>query len=191
MIHLGALLLVSVSLGLSNFAAAIAIGLSGVDMRTRLRTGLAFGSCEAVMPIIGILVGRSLAGHLGAGGRYAGCVLLVLTGLYEFWQGRRGERGKADANRHAVHEDQRHFGQLLITGIALSLDNLVVGVAISYSPTPILLSAAVIAVVSVAMSLIGLELGDRLGERIGARSTEIGAGVLILVGLAIGLGVLG
>ncbi len=33
------LLLVSVSLGLSNFAAAIGIGLSGVDAQTRLKTG--------------------------------------------------------------------------------------------------------------------------------------------------------
>jgi len=33
------LLLVSFSLGLSNFAAAIGIGLSGVDAQTRLKTG--------------------------------------------------------------------------------------------------------------------------------------------------------
>ena len=38
-----ALLLVAVSLGLSNFAAAIAIGVSGVDARTRLRVAILFG----------------------------------------------------------------------------------------------------------------------------------------------------
>jgi putative Mn2+ efflux pump MntP len=38
-----ALLLVAVSLGLSNFAAAIAIGVSGVDARTRLRVAIVFG----------------------------------------------------------------------------------------------------------------------------------------------------
>ena len=38
-----ALLLVAVSLGLTNFAAAIAIGITGVDRRLRLRVALAFG----------------------------------------------------------------------------------------------------------------------------------------------------
>jgi len=33
------LLLVAVSLGLSNFAAAVGIGVSGIDARTRLRVG--------------------------------------------------------------------------------------------------------------------------------------------------------
>lgn len=38
-----ALLLVAVSLGLSNFAASVGLGASGVDRRTRLRVGLVFG----------------------------------------------------------------------------------------------------------------------------------------------------
>jgi putative Mn2+ efflux pump MntP len=45
-------------------------------------------------------------------------------------------------------------------------------------------------VVSVAMSLAGLELGSRLGERVEHGSELLGAGVLIAVGLAILTGVL-
>ena len=56
-----ALLLVAVSLGLSNFAASIGIGVSGVDARTRLRVGVIFGVFEGAMPILGLLAGRSLA----------------------------------------------------------------------------------------------------------------------------------
>jgi putative Mn2+ efflux pump MntP len=46
-------------------------------------------------------------------------------------------------------------------------------------------------VVSVGMTLVGLELGNRLGTRVEAWSEEIGGGVLILVGFALVLGVLG
>jgi putative Mn2+ efflux pump MntP len=46
-------------------------------------------------------------------------------------------------------------------------------------------------VVSVGMSLAGLELGHRLGRRVEEWSEEIGGGVLILVGIAIAVGVLG
>ena len=50
---------------------------------------------------------------------------------------------------------------------------------------------AVFGVVSILMSLFGLELGHRVGTRVEEWSEEIGGGVLILVGVAIGAGVLG
>jgi manganese efflux pump family protein len=68
-----AVLLVALSLGLSNFAAAIGIGISGIDARTRWRVGVVFGLFEAGMPIVGLLLGRSLAGTLG------GAALMVIS----------------------------------------------------------------------------------------------------------------
>jgi putative Mn2+ efflux pump MntP len=41
-----AVLLVAVSLGLSNFAAVVGIGVTGIDARARLRVGLIFGFFE-------------------------------------------------------------------------------------------------------------------------------------------------
>ena len=55
-----ALLLVAVFLGLSNFAAAVGIGVAGVDAGTRLRVGAVFGLFEAGMPILGLLLGHGL-----------------------------------------------------------------------------------------------------------------------------------
>jgi len=46
-------------------------------------------------------------------------------------------------------------------------------------------------VISVAMSLVGLELGSRLGARVEQWSDELGGAVLILVGIAIAFGLLG
>jgi putative Mn2+ efflux pump MntP len=77
-----ALLLVALSLGLSNFAASVGLGASGVDRRTRLRVGLVFGFFETAMPIIGLLAGRGAAGALGPATRWLGAALLIATGLY-------------------------------------------------------------------------------------------------------------
>ncbi|HYM96701.1 MAG TPA: manganese efflux pump, partial [Candidatus Sulfotelmatobacter sp.] len=90
---IASLLLVSVSVGLSNFAGAIGIGLSGIDARTRIRVGLAFGFFEALMPIVGLLLGEAVAGLIGHrfGGYIAGAIL-ILTGLYTILEGRRLER---------------------------------------------------------------------------------------------------
>jgi manganese efflux pump family protein len=48
----------------------------------------------------------------------------------------------------------------------------------------------VIGAVSIAMSLIGLELGNRLGPRTGQRGELLGGLVLIGVGICIAAGVL-
>jgi putative Mn2+ efflux pump MntP len=177
---------VSLSLGLSNFAAAIGIGLSGTDAATRLRTALAFGLFEALMPVLGLLLGRALGEQLDQAGRYVGAVLLVLTGGSVLWNARRA---KADGDQTETKSDLS-FGHLLVVGFALSLDNFVVGFALSFTDVSLLVAPVVIAVTSVAMSLVGLELGDRLGTRFAQWSTEVGGVVLILVGLAMGSGVL-
>jgi putative Mn2+ efflux pump MntP len=175
---------VSLSLGLSNFAAAIGIGLSGIGTATRLRTALAFGLFEALMPVLGLLLGRTLGEQLDQAGRYVGAVLLVLTGSYVRWEARRA---KADSDQTEA-ESNLSFGHLLVVGFALSLDNFVVGFALSFTDVSLLVAPVVIAVTSVAMSLVGLELGDRLGTRFEQWSAEVGGVVLILVGLAMGSG---
>lgn len=184
------LLLVSVSVGLSNFAGAIGIGMSGVDTMTRIRVGLAFGAFEGLMPVVGLLLGASVAGYLGADARYLGAGILILTGAYTIWQGRRAARlEKRSGTVVAVGGLGTH--QLLITALALSIDNLAVGFAIATYNVPIVESAVLMAGVSVAMSLVGLELGHRLGRRVEEWSEEIGGGVLILVGVALAAGLLG
>jgi putative Mn2+ efflux pump MntP len=73
----------------------------------------------------------------------------------------------------------------------LSIDNLAVGFALAVYHVQIVVAAVTMAAVSVAMSLLGLELGHRLGRRIEGWSEELGGAMLILVGIAIATGVLG
>ena len=180
----------SISVGLSNFAGAIGIGISGIDTRTRIRVGVAFGLFEGVMPVIGLLLGASVAGYLGHAARYIGGAILLLTGAYTIWQGRRtGKLEQQSGTVVAVEGLRTH--QLLVTALALSIDNLAVGFVIAIYRVPIVEAAVLMAVVSVGMSLVGLELGHRLGQRVEEWSEEIGGGVLILVGIALAAGLLG
>jgi manganese efflux pump family protein len=180
-----ALLLVAVSLGLSNFAASVGIGVSGIDARTRLRVGVIFGIFETGMPILGLLLGRSLANALGHAAHWIGAALLIATGIYAVVQAVRGQNGKPPATP-AGHRT----GRLLVTGAALSVDNLAVGFALGTFHVSLAVAAVVIGAVSIAMSLLGLELGSRLGTRTGDRGELVGGVVLIGVGIAIAAGVL-
>ena len=173
------LIVVAAALGLSNFAAAIGIGLSGIDGRLRVRVALVFGLFEATMPVVGLVVGHRLAASVGSSGSSLGGGLLIATGGYTAVQARR--------HRPVPVRGVARLGRLIVTGAALSVDNLVVGFALGAYKVSIAVAAVVIAVVSVAMSLVGLELGERLGSVVEKGSEEIGAAVLVLVGVAIAL----
>ncbi len=179
-----ALLLVAASLGLSNFAAAIAIGVSGVDARTRLRVGIVFGLFEAGMPLLGLLLGHGLAGTLGHAARWIGAALLIATGLYALIQAFRHHHGSGGTTGGAV----QGLGKLLASGLALSIDNLAVGFALGTYHVALLTAAVLIGAVSVTMALAGLELGRLLGTKIGERGEALGGIVLVSVGIVIATG---
>ncbi len=180
---MGTLLLVAVSVGLSNFAAAIAIGTAGVDARTRLRVGLVFGLFEAGMPLVGLIIGGHFAGQLGHAGRWLGAAMLISVGLYGLISVFRQARSRDGQGRHLAEG-----WRLLLSGFALSIDNLVVGFSLGFIQVPLLAGVAVIGAVSVGLSLIGLELGARVGRLAGERSEQLGSLILIGVGIVIGTG---
>jgi putative Mn2+ efflux pump MntP len=96
-----ALLLVAVSVGLDNFGASTAIGVSGVDRRLRLRVALIFGVFEAAMPIIGLLLGHSLARYLGSAAKPIGGALLVVIGAYAIVVELMGDKETGETQRPA------------------------------------------------------------------------------------------
>ena len=178
-----ALVLAAISVGLSNFAAAIAIGVSGVSARRRLEVAIVFGVFEVGMPIVGLVLGNHLAHTLGHSAKWVGGGLLMAAGVYGLFAGLK-ERGEADAPPTGMSP-----GRLILTGVALSIDNLVVGFALGAYHVSLIVAALLIGVISVGLSLIGLELGARIGERTGGTAEVVGSVVLIAVGAAIAAGV--
>jgi putative Mn2+ efflux pump MntP len=179
-----ALVLAAVSVGLSNFAAAVAIGVSGVDARTRIEVGVVFGVFEVGMPIVGLALGHSLAPTLGSSARWLAGGLLIAAGLYGLVAGLRRD-GDGPATPAGMSR-----GQLILTGTALSIDNLVIGFALGAYHVSVVVAALVIGLISVGLSLVGLELGSRIGARTGDVAEVVGSVVLMAVGAAIAAGLL-
>jgi len=176
------LLLVAVSLGAANLAGAVGIGVSGVDNRTRLRVALLFGFFEAAMLLIGLAIGRRAASELGSATTSIGAGLLVAVGVYTIIIGVRAAESAPPVDLGP---------RLVLTSLALSIDNLVLGFALASFDVSFLAVVLVVTIVSVGMSLVGLELGNQLGTRAGQRSELIGGTVLVLVGIALAIGLLG
>jgi manganese efflux pump family protein len=180
-----ALVLSALAVGLDNFAAAIGIGVAGVDARTRVRVALIFGVFEATMPLVGLLVGHGSAHSLGQATRYVGGGLLAAAGLWSLVEARRTDGVVPVDGDDALRKVGQRLGPLLVTGFALSIDNLVVGFGLGVTKTPLVASLLVFAVVSVGLSLAGLELGRTLGARMQKRAEWVAGVVLIAVGALI------
>jgi len=178
-----ALLLLAVAVGLSNFAASIGIGVSGVSSRTRLQVAVVFGVFEAGMPVAGLALGQGLAASLGQAARWLGAAALIGVGIVSLVQTWRS-RGQADSGSGRPWRT----GRVLVSGLALSGDNLAAGFVLSAYHTGLVEAAVVFGVISVAMSLVGLELGVRIGAATGDRSELIASAMLIAVGTAIAAG---
>jgi manganese efflux pump family protein len=193
-----ALLLASCAVGLSNLAASVGIGISGVNARVRLQVGLVFGLFEAGMPVVGLLIGQGLATEVGLVVRWPGAILLMLIGALGVVRSLRARRANPRQPGEPLPSVIPECGtasprvvRLLASGLVLSMDNLVVGFALGTYGIGIAVGAIVVGAVSVVMSLAGLELGGLVGRWAGRRTEQMSGMILIVVGAAIAGGAFG
>lgn len=175
-----ALLLAALAVGFGNFGASISIGLSGATLGTRIRVGIVFGVFEAGMPLVGLLAGQGVARELGAVSGYAGGTLLIGIGAWQLIQAFRA--GKQAPGPSLTTR------RLLLTGLALSMDNLVVGFSLGVQHISLVEAVVVFGAVSVCLSVLGLEFGRRLGAVVESGAEYLAGIVLMAVGLLVAVG---
>lgn len=165
------LITLALALALNNSMAAVALGSSGMRRRRQFSTALLFALFEALMPVAGVLMGEGAARFIGTPARYVGVVVLVAAGVYSLIQ--VGQAG----------EDNQQKGvsgmRLLAMSVALSLDNLTVGFGLGMLHAPVGMAALVFGVVSLVMTLVGLEVGRFIGRAVNI-SAELITGIVLL-----------
>jgi putative Mn2+ efflux pump MntP len=169
-----ALALAAFAVGLGNFGASISIGLSGITLVTRIRVGIVFGIFEAGMPLIGLLAGQRVAHALGDVSGYVGGALLIGIGAWQLLQAfRAGRSGLGPPTS---------LQRLLLTALALSMDNLVVGFSLGVQGTSLVDAIVVFGAVSICLSLLGLEIGRAIGAVVETGAEYLAGLVLMAVG---------
>lgn len=164
-----AVILLGLALGLDSFRASLAMGASGLGGRRALRVALAFGVCDGVAPLVGLLLGKATAVYVSSWSEWVAPALLIGAGAYVLFKRMEDERGPADGG-----------WAVLGMPLCLSLDNLVAGVGLGALGPPVVPSAAIIGALSGLMSLAGLLLG-RLGRLTLPERVERLSGLLLVV----------
>lgn len=182
--NLAATAALSFAMSADAFAAAIGKGaaLHKPQWREALRTGLIFGVIEGLTPLVGWLAGKAAAPFVVAWDHWIAFALLGAIGLLMIRSGLARQEAQQETSQRA----QRHgFWVLAITGLATSIDAMVVGVGLALMDADIAIAAAAIALSTFVMVTIGVMLGRVLGEIAGRRAELAGGVILIAIGSTI------
>ena len=178
----------TLAFGMSVDAFAAAIGKGAALDRPRfaeaLRTGLIFGSVEAITPVIGWAAGLAASTSVAAIDNWIAFALLALVGGRMLRQAARpAEASGADSDER---RPRRHgFLILLATAVGTSLDAMAVGVSLAFIDADITVAAVAIGLATALMATIGMLLGRYLGGRFGRVAEALGGVALIGLGTKI------
>jgi putative Mn2+ efflux pump MntP len=181
----GAILLLAVGLAMDATAVAAARGMAARSLQFRhvLAVSLLFGGFQALMPLIGWLVGARLGPTIQAWDHWIAFALLSAIGGKMLWEARaRHDTETAPALRV---EELFRIRVLLVLAIATSIDALAVGVTLPMLKAPFATSLVTIGVTTTVLSAIGVLVGRRFGAALGQRLDAFGGVVLIGLGLKI------
>jgi putative Mn2+ efflux pump MntP len=169
------LLLLGFALSLDSFRVSVGLGTLKLSRLRQLQIVIAFGVCDAIAPLIGLLIGKSLLEFVGPWVEHIGPLLLCAYGVYVIYIARRcagSETGETDR------------WMVLGLPLSLSLDNLIAGTTLGMIGFPVLLSVAIIGAMSALLSLAGLRLGRTAVNLLRFRADLIGGVVLIFIALS-------
>ncbi len=176
--------LTGIGLSMDAFAVAICkgLGMREVNYRQMLLIALFFGGFQALMPLLGWLLGRQFEQYITSVDHWIAFALLVLIGANMLREARKGD-DTTDAE--TVYDAPLPLGQLLLMAIATSIDALAVGISFAFLGVNIWLAIAIIGTTTFLISAAGVFIGNRFGNRYEKRATIAGGIILILLGVKI------
>jgi len=187
-------LLLGVGLAMDAFSVSLANGLNEPAMSKRKMCGIAgvFATFQALMPMLGWIFVRTIVQYFTMLQKMIPWIALVFLSIIGskmiFEYIKEKEEKKKGENKENLHTNVVRLGfcALLIQGIATSIDALSVGFTISnYNYIMALVCAAIIAIVTFILCVIGVFLGKKFVTRFSGYATLIGGIILIAIGLEI------
>ena len=173
------LILIAIGLAMDAFAVSVGKGLSvsRVEPRHAISAGLWFGGFQALMPIIGYLLGSSFAHVVSSVDHWIAFALLLLIGLNMIRETLWGD--------DEAHDSDFSPRKMFVMAVATSIDALTIGITLAFLNVNIWVAATVIGVITFALSAIGVHLGSRFGAKVGSKAGILGGVVLICLGIKI------
>jgi putative Mn2+ efflux pump MntP len=178
------LLLLALGLSADAFAVSVTDGICSfkVSKKDALLTAGIFGFFQALMPVLGYILGTTFSGIVN---RYQHWIALFLLGAI-------GVNMLAEAFKEWRNPEETCLAtniftlkNLIMQGIATSIDALAAGVSCAVLNINIVTSALIIGIITFLLCAPGVYIGKRFGSLLKLRARLVGSVILILLGVKI------
>lgn len=161
------------------FAVSVCKGLAmeKITLKKSCIVGLWFGGFQALMPLIGYLLGTRFESMLTSVDHWIAFFLLGIIGGNMIREAIRGEAEKTDCSFCVK--------SMFPMAVATSIDALAVGVSFAFLSVPIVPAVTFIGVTTFVLSAVGVVIGNIFGARFQSKAELAGGIVLILMGTKI------
>ena len=181
MMALFTVVLFALSLCADCFAVSLCSGttLAKVDWKDTLTVASAFAVIQTGLMVLGWAFGSAIVPYVGKVAPWIGFLLLLYVGGSMFIEGVRGKEEVRNLNG---------FRNILLGGLATSMDALAVGISMSMSGDtfPVIAPKAIAVFMVTFLSVVlGIMGGKALASKVGNIAEIIGGLVLIGIGISI------
>lgn len=174
-----------VGLAMDAFSVSVANGLNEPQMRRRkiLLIALIFGGFQGAMPMLGWVCVHNFVKYFNQFEKYVPFVafaLLLYIGGKMIWESVRSRGGEEEKS------EKLGWGDLIVQGVATSIDALSVGFTIEqYSAGAAAVASVIIAAVTLVICVGGVYIGREFGNKFSKHAQILGGLILIGIGLEI------
>lgn len=173
------ILLIAVGLAMDALAVSICKGLALRDpeVKSVLVIGIWFGGFQALMPVIGFLLGGAFYDLISDYDHWIAFGLLAVIGLNMIRESLTNDEEDMDADIG--------IATMFVLAVATSIDALAVGITFALDGTDIVLPVIVIGAVTLILSMVGVKIGSKVGSSFGKHAELLGGLILIAIGTKI------
>lgn len=176
--------LLGVGLAMDAFSVSLANGLNEPSMKRSRMSLIAgvFAIFQAAMPMIGWVCVHTVMQYFTLFEKMIPWIALILL---SFIGGKMLKEG-IEGGEQEEEKGKLGFTALLVQGVATSIDALSVGFTIAeYDTVMALLCAAIIAVLTFIICMLGLRWGKKFGTKLSGKAGILGGVILIGIGIEI------
>ncbi|MDD6208349.1 MAG: manganese efflux pump MntP family protein [Clostridiales bacterium] len=173
------LFILAVGLSMDAFAVSVCKGLAmkKINCKKAFVVGGWFGGFQALMPLIGYLLGNRFKNYITSIDHWIAFVLLGLIGINMIKEALGKEEEEAD--------DSLGLKTMFVLAVATSIDALAVGITFAFLNVRIVEAVSLIGITTFVISCIGVKIGNVFGIKYKSKAELAGGVILVLLGLKI------
>lgn len=176
------ILLVGVGLSMDAFAVSVCKGLSVPKLKWKhiLIPALYFGSFQALMPLVGWVLGYQFQSLITSVDHWIAFGLLLAIGANMI---REAAGGKDEGVKDGGVNGSFAVLTMLALAVATSIDALAIGITFAFLEVNIWLAIAVIGCTTFVLSAAGVWIGNAFGAKFQRKAEILGGVILIWIGV--------